>query len=408
MIIQKAFRYKLDLTSEQEKMISSWISSCRYLYNSALEHRIRNYEQFRKSINYYDQANDLISVKEAFPFIAEVPSQTLQQKLKDLDSAFMKFFKGGGFPKFKKKGSVDGIRFPDGKNLKVNYRSRKRTSFVKIPKIGDIKFISSRPIEGTIRNATITKTASGFFISIQTQIEFEIGSNFQHPIGIDRGVRTMAMTSDGEAITMPMEDILKLESKLHKEQRRLAKKKKGSENFIKQKKKVAKVYAKITNIKRDNLHKVTTRLANNHGIIVLEDLKTRNMTRSAKGTIGKHGKNVRAKSGLNKAILRNNWHEFETLLAYKLAWRGGVLRKVDPKFTSQVCSICGHCEKENRKSEMFLCLKCGHQDHADVNGAKNILGRDTASKLVETLTSAKTQSRVRKVKSVKQEPLLGN
>lgn len=405
MIVQKAFKFKLDLSSKEIEILSGWISTCRFLYNNALEHRILNYSQFKKSFNYYDQANELVAVKESFDFVKEVPAQVLQQKLKDLDSAFQKFFKGGGFPRFKKKHSIDGIRFPDGKNLKIT-KINKSKSYIKLPKIGNIKFFQSRELEGTIRNATVTKSGNDFYISLQTQFEKDIKPRNENPIGIDRGVRTMAVTSDGEFLRKPA--LEKLEAKVRKIQKRLSKKKKLSNNFFKEKAKLQKAHSKITRVKRDNLHNVTTRIAKSHGVVVLEDLKTKNMTRSAKGNAEKHGRNVKAKSALNRSILQNNWYEFETLLKYKLEWSGGRLLKVDPKYTSQNCNKCGHTDKANRKDESFKCLSCGHEDHADINGAKNILGRGTAFKLVETLTSAKPLSRVGKVKSVKQESILGN
>ena len=405
MIVQKAFKFKLDLSYKEIEILNGWISTCRFLYNNALEHRVLNYSQFKKSFNYYDQSNELVAVKESFDFVKEVPSQVLQQKLKDLDSAFQKFFKGGGFPKFKKKHSVDGIRFPDGKNLKIT-KLNKNKSYIKLPKIGNIKFFQSRELEGTIRNATITRSGNEFYISLQTQFEKDIKPRNENPIGIDRGVRTMAVTSDGEFLRKPA--LEKLEDKVKKIQKRLSKKKKFSNNFFKEKAKLQKTHSKITRVKRDNLHKVTTRIAKSHGVVVLEDLKTKNMTKSAKGNAEKHGKNVKAKSGLNKAILQNNWYEFETFLKYKLEWSGGRLSKVDPRYTSQICNKCSYTDKANRKGEFFKCLYCGHEDHADVNGARNILGRGTTCTLVETLTSANSQTRARKVKSVKQESILGN
>jgi putative transposase len=404
MLVQKAFKFKLDLTAQEKEILGGWISTCRFLYNKALEHRILNYTQFRKSLNYYDQTKELVEVKKHFDFVKEVPAQALQQKLKDLDSAFQRFYKGRGFPKFKKKHSVDGIRFPDGKTLVVT-KLNKNKSHIKLPKIGNIKFFQSREIKGIIRNATITRSENEFYISLQTQYEKEVKPRNENPIGIDRGVRTMAVTSEGESLRKP--NLEKLEAKVKKIQKRLSKKKKFSKNFQKECVKLRKTHSKIVRVKRDNLHKVTTRIANNHGVVVLENLQTKKMTRSAKGTAEKHGKNVKAKSGLNRAILQNNWYEFETLLKYKLEWSGGRLVKVDPKFTSQSCNRCGHTDKANRKVDSFKCLSCGHKDHADINSAKNILGRGTAFEPVETVASGRPQKRAVKVKSAKQEPALG-
>lgn len=375
MNIQRAWKYKLEPTPEQSVVLRAWMSHLRGLYNLALEHRELNYRQFRKSMNYYDQANQLPDLKEAFPWLAEVPSQCLQQKLKDLDSAYQRFFKSGsGFPKFKKRGEGMSMRFPDPKGFVVSFRKGKRTCFVKLPKIGLVKFVSSREIQGRICNATVSMNPSGeLYISFQTEQEIEVRLNPMSAIGIDRGVRTMGMTSEGECLELPIDRIKKLESKLAKEQRLLARKTLRSKNYEKQKLRVAKAYARITNLRKDRLHKITSSIAKSHGIVVLEDLKIKNMTASASGTIAKPGRKVAQKRGLNRAILQQGWSEFERQLSYKLAWSGGELRKVPAHFTSQACSCCGHVSSKNRNKERFKCVSCGHVDHADVNAAKNIL-----------------------------------
>jgi putative transposase len=393
MAFQMAYKFKLEPSTKQKEYLFRWLSSLRYLYNSALEHRIRNYQQFRKSMNYYDQANELTEAKSESPWLADVPSQALQQKLKDLDSAFQKFFKGGGFPKFRKRSDTMSMRFPDGKSIKVDYRKGKRTSFVKLPKIGVVKFVSSRPIEGTIKNATITLATDGHYISFQVEKELALAPNNKSAVGIDRGVNTLGVTSEGEFLELPNERIKTLEKKLSKEQRLLARKSKGSKRRELQRKRVALVHAKIARIRKDCLNKITTQLANSHGKIVLEDLKIKNMSASASGTLEEPGKMVAQKRGLNRAILRQGWHEFERQLAYKIAWQGGTLVKVHAAYTSQACNKCGYVHSENRNKQDFNCVSCGYHDHADINAAKNILtaghavrGEVNAVVLVKTKT----------------------
>lgn len=374
MKILKALKFKLEPTCEQEQVLVLWLSHLRGLYNLALEHRILNYRQFRKSVSYYGQCSELPELKKVAPWLEEVPSQCLQQKLKDVESAYKRFFNHGfGFPKFQKRGQSESARFPDPKQFKISFRKGKRTSFVKLPKIGSVKFVSSREIEGTIKNCTVTRKADGFYISFQTEIELTVFQTRNNPIGIDRGVRTMGMTSDGECLEIPEAKIKFLEKKLGREQRVLSRKNKASKNQKKQRIRVGKIHLKIVNLRNDTLHKLTSQLAKSHGLVVMEDLKVKNMSASAKGTIENPGKYVKQKSGLNRSILRQGWSEFERQVAYKLLWNGGELVKVKPHFTSQTCSSCGHVAKENRKKEHFACKSCGHQDHADINAAKNIL-----------------------------------
>lgn len=403
--MQKAFKFKLEPTVEQEKILFEWLSHLRGLFNLALEHRILNYQQFRKSMNYYDQANELPELKKVATWLEEVPSQCLQQKLKDVESAYKKFFsQGSGFPKFKKRGEGESARFPDPKKFKVSFRNGKRTSFVKLPKIGSVRFVSSREIEGQIKNATITKRVDGYYISFQTEIETTVFQTRRNPIGIDRGVRTMSMTSDGECLEIPLEKIRLLEENLRRAQKSLSRKSNGSKNRSKHRIRVAKIHQKITNVRNDSLHKISTQLAKSHGMIVLEDLKVKNMSASAKGTPEEPGKKVKQKSGLNRSIIRQGWGELERQLAYKLLWSGGELIKVKPHFTSQACNQCGHIEKTNRSKENFACRSCGHKDHADINAAKNILALGHRATVCGEVSFGATNKLAARKTSLKQKP----
>jgi putative transposase len=213
------------LTDDQEATLASWLGSLRQLYNLAIEHRSLNYQQFKKCLNYYDQASELCALKETAPWIAEVPHHCLQQKLKDVESAFQRFFKSNfGYPKFKKRGHSDSMRFPDVKQFRVDFRQGKRTSFVKLPKIGLLKFVSSQKIVGKFKNCTISKDSSGFYISFQSEYEIDVAPNLGPAIGIDRGVRTLATTSSGECLELPTAIILKFEKKTARAQQRLTKK----------------------------------------------------------------------------------------------------------------------------------------------------------------------------------------
>jgi len=149
---------------------------------------------------------------------------------------------------------------------------------------------------------------------------------------------------------------------------------KFSSNWKKEKSRIQKIHSRVTNARRDFLHKTSTAISKNHAMIAIEDLQVRNMSRSAVGNIEKPGRNVRAKSGLNKAILDQGWFEFRRQLDYKLTWNGGWLIAVPPQNTSRTCPACGHVSADNRKTQArFECVECGHEDNADVVGAINVL-----------------------------------
>lgn len=160
-------------------------------------------------------------------------------------------------------------------------------------------------------------------------------------------------------------------------QRQLSRKVKLSANW--QKQNIQRLHSHIANIRRDYLHKVTTKISKNHAMIVIEGLKVSNMSKSAKGTADQHGRNVKAKSRLNRAILEQGWYELRRQLEYKPLWRGGQVLAINPAYTSQKCACCGHTMKENRQTQsQFECLECGYTENADINGARNILAAEYA------------------------------
>ena len=179
-----------------------------------------------------------------------------------------------------------------------------------------------------------------------------------------------------EAPSQTLQQTIAHQLKLARLQRKLAKKTKFSNNWRKIKQKIARVHTKIANIRKDFLHKLSTTISKNHAMVAVEDLKVSNMSRSVKGTIDKPGSNVKSKSGLNKSIPDQGWSMFVDMLEYKLDWNGGILVKVDPKYTSQQCPECQHTSKENRQTQShFECVSCGYSNNADKVGAINILER---------------------------------
>ncbi|STP87830.1 transposase, IS605 OrfB family [Edwardsiella ictaluri] len=308
-------------------------------------------------------------------WLKEAPSQPLQQALKDLERAYKNFFqKRASFPRFKKRGQNDSFRYPQGVKLE------QENNRISLPKLGWISYRNSREVVGEVKNVTVSQSCGKWYVSIQT--EYEV-SEPQHEstsmVGLDAGIAKLATLSDG-TVFEPVNSFKTNQKKLARLQREMSRKVKFSNNWKKAKRKVQNLHSRIANIRHDYLHKVSTTISKNHAMIVIEDLKVANMSKSAAGTVSQHGRNVRAKSGLNRSILDQGWYELRRQLEYKQLWRGGQVLAVPPAYTSQRCACCGHTAKENRQSQSrFECLECGYTENADINGARNILAAGHAA-----------------------------
>lgn len=345
--------------------------ACRFVFNRALALQNENHEAGNKYIPYGKMASWLVEWKNAteMQWLKDSPSQPLQQSLKDLERAYKNFFqKRAAFPRFKKRGQNDAFRYPQGVKLD------QENSRIFLPKLGWMRYRNSRQVAGVVKNVTVSQSCGKWYISIQTESEV---STPVHPsasmVGLDAGVAKLATLSDG-TVFEPVNSFQKNQKTLARLQRQLSRKVKFSNNWQKQKRKIQRLHSCIANIRRDYLHKVTTTVSKNHAMIVIEDLKVSNMSKSAAGTVSQPGRNVRAKSGLNRSILDQGWYEMRRQLEYKQLWRGGQVLAVPPAYTSQRCACCGHTAKENRLSQSkFRCQVCGYTANADVNGARNIL-----------------------------------
>lgn len=345
--------------------------ACRFVFNRALARQNENHEAGNKYIPYGKMASWLVEWKNATEtqWLKDAQSQPLQQSLKDLERAYKNFFrKRAAFPRFKKRGQNDAFRYPQGVKLD------QENSRIFLPKLGWMRYRNSRQVTGVVKNVTVSQSCGKWYISIQTESEV---STPAHPsasmVGLDAGVAKLATLSDG-TVFEPVNSFQKNQKTLARLQRQLSRKVKFSNNWQKQKRKIQRLHSRIANIRRDYLHKVTTTVSKNHAMIVIEDLKVSNMSKSAAGTVSQPGRNVRAKSGLNRSILDQGWYEMRRQLEYKQLWRGGQVLAVPPAYTSQRCACCGHTAKENRLSQsQFRCQVCGYTANADVNGARNIL-----------------------------------
>jgi len=328
-----------------------------------------------------------------YEWLALLPAQATQQVLKHYLRAWDRFFQGlAGRPKFKRRSSRLAVDNPQANRLNV-VRLNRRRGEVAVSMVGTVRFCWTRPLPGVtpgrpgrITGARLIKDSLGWHISFRIEEpKCEAAPNPGPPVGMDRGVVHTMTLSDGRHLHMPelltngeQRRLRKLE--LQAARRRTRRQRKPGTRMSNRERRcyqqIAKLRARQTRRRTDWLHKQTTDLAKNHGLVVVEDLRIQNMTRTVRGTIDKPGRNVRAKAGLNRSILGMAWGKAGQMLAYKCPDRGGKLVKVNPYNSSIECAKCGHVDPENRVDQArFCCRRCGHRANADVNAARVLLAR---------------------------------
>ena len=376
--------YTLYPSPEQAHLLSQTAGVVRLVYNLALEQRriwggkpyaggaVRNFGAMGMS-------GELADLRASEPWIAAVSQTAQMQALIDLDRAYANFFEGrAGYPRKRKKGQDDGFR-QAGREITVRRLNRK-WSEVRIPKIGWVR--DTRPLraktDGTvdIRNATISRRpGGGWQISIAVRCDISERPVPAEAVGVDRGVAVPFALSTGEMIRLP-ETVPALERAQRRAQKKLSRGKRGSRRYALARARLAKLKGRLARIRAHAAHGLSRDLVNRFGLVAIEDLKIRSMTRSARGTVEAPGKNVAQKSGLNRSILGIGWYALERMLGYKLEETGGVMVKVPAAYTSQTCAACGHVDARSRESQaLFACTACGAQTNADTNAARNILDR---------------------------------
>jgi putative transposase len=370
----QAYQFELMPHGQQQRNMRRFVGACRFVFNKSLAWQKEQYASDSTIRFSYTVLANLLPLWKHDPNLAwlkESPSQALQQTLKDLERAYQNFFsQRADFPRFKKKGQSDSYRYPQGCKLD------QRNSRIFLPKLGWMRYRNSRDVLGEVKNVTVTHSCAKWFVSIQTEREVEPSlPPATTAIGIDVGVVRFATMSDGSHIE-PINSFKKHRERLARYQRRMSRKVKFSNNWKKAKTKIQRIHRTIAHARKDYLHKITTTISQNHALVCIEDLQVRNMSKSSKGNREEHGKMVKQKSGLNRAILDQGWGEFRRQLGYKMTWQGGILLAVPPHNTSRTCPCCSHVSKDNRKTQAkFECVECGYENHADLVGAINILER---------------------------------
>lgn len=363
----KAFKYRLYPNRAQEAALDTTLWLCRDLYNAGLKERREAYRKRGVTIGYYEQKRSLTEVKDGCPEYKGVHSQVLQDVIERLDKAFKGFFRrvktGGkaGYPRFKGRSHYDSFTFPQAG--KTGAMPLADSGKVYLSKIGNVRCKFHRPLEGVVKTATVKREGDKWFIVFVSEVEAAPLPPTGDVIGIDLGTNpNFLITSDGEFVPAPRH-FKKSERRIGRLQRAASRKKRGSRRHRALKGRIAAEHRRVANRRRDFHHKTARALVNRHDTVFHEDLNIIGLarTRTAKG------------------VLDAGWASFITILSLKAANAGRKVIGVDPNYTSQDCSQCGHRQKV-KIGHAYLCANCGAEMHRDVNAAVNILnrGRDAA------------------------------
>ena len=364
----KGFKVRIYPTQEQRVLLEKTFGASRFVYNHFLKLKSYLYQEFKIQITYNHTSKMLTELKRQKPWLKVPDKWALGNALRDLDSAYQNFFNGKGkYPKFKKKDDKNSYR--TSSNIKVD------NSFIKIPKVGLLRYRDNYKFDDKnilkIYNVTISKTSSGkYYASILTEVYIPCFERTNQSVGIDLGLKDYLILNIGEKIHNPR--ILKnLEVKCRRLAKSLSRKVRGSANYRKAKLRLSRFHEKIVNIRKDFLHKLSTKLVNAYDVICIENLNIKGLMQNHK---------------LAKSFQDVSLYEFTRQLEYKSKWYGKIISKVDRFYpSSQICSNCGfkNSDVKNLSIREWTCPECNIHHDRDVNSAINILNEGL--RLIESI-----------------------
>ncbi len=359
--MRKTFKYRLYLTPAQETILLKTLDECRWLYNHLLEQRKTAWEGHQQALSLYEQQADLPALKKKRPSLKIAYSQVLQNVAVRIDLAFQAFFrrvKQGetpGFPRFRGKGRYTSLTYPQLANGCVRLQDDR----LHVAHVGDLKIVHHRPLEGTPKTATISVSATGkWYVCFSCEVADPTPlPKTGREVGIDVGLTTFATLSTGEQIANPR--FFRTDEKaLGRVQKKLSKAEKGTPERKKRRQPVARVHERIAWRRATFAHQQSRRIVNQYDLIAVEDLSVNRMLHN---------------HCLAKSISDAAWNQFATLLSYKAAWAGRTFVQVNPAYTSQDCSACGHRQKMPLSERTYTCPCCGLVIDRDLNASLNIV-----------------------------------
>jgi putative transposase len=365
-------RYRLVLSPAQEAVLQDHCAHARFVWNLAVEQHAHWHPGRKSAPGYLEQCRQLTAARAAHPWLAAGSQMVQQQALRDFSQAMAAFFEPrnpAGRPSWRKAGRDEGFRIVAVKPGDVRRLSRK-VGQVRVPKAGWVRFRWSRAVPEGAKSYRVTMDRAGrwhvAFAAIPAPVPAPGNGQV---VGIDRGIAVSAALSTGETLYVP--GLTARERKrMRRLERKLARARRESNRRKRVRLAIARLEGRETDRRKDWAEKASTDIARRFDMIRVEDLRIRNMTHSAAGTASDPGRNVRAKSGLNREILRSGWGLLVRRLEDKAPSR---VEKINPAFTSQRCSVCGRVDPKSRESQAcFCCTACGFADNADVNAARNI------------------------------------
>jgi putative transposase len=356
--IRKSFRYRIYPTPAQVARFAAWEGTLRFLWNLANEQRLLGLARSKDERRYYtafDQINELTELRAELPWLADVPRNVCTQLLVELDKAWQRCFKKlAHAPRWKQRGK-DSLSLcePHPKMWRLD------GDMIRFPKVGNLRAVIHRPIEGKPKTCTVKRDGDQWFASISCEVEIADPAPRPEPVvALDRGVINLVADSDGKLIESPR-FYTRAMARLARAQRSVSRKQKGSANQKKAKLRVARIHREVRRQREHFVQTLSARYTKSHGVVGVEKLQINHMVEQQKNC------------GLSRSILDSGWGQLVECLRYKLAWSGGTLVEVPAAYSSQTCSECGCVDSKSRRSQSeFVCTACGNRDHADLNAAK--------------------------------------